>query len=69
VPIEFITDLDDERLADFRNVPDAELLRDRGLFVGERRLIVRRPLAARRGAIDPINVATATAVVLYEFQA
>jgi tRNA G18 (ribose-2'-O)-methylase SpoU len=34
----------DPRLADFRNVPDPELLRRRGIFVAEGRLVVRRLL-------------------------
>ena len=32
----------DSRLDDFRNVPDAELVRRRGIFVAEGRLVVRR---------------------------
>ena len=40
--------IEDERLADFRNVPDPELLARRGLFVAEGRLIVRRLLADPR---------------------
>jgi tRNA G18 (ribose-2'-O)-methylase SpoU len=34
----------DPRLDDFRNVPDAELIRRRGIFVAEGRLVVRRLL-------------------------
>jgi tRNA G18 (ribose-2'-O)-methylase SpoU len=34
----------DPRLSDFRNVPDPELLRGRGIFVAEGRLVVRRLL-------------------------
>jgi tRNA G18 (ribose-2'-O)-methylase SpoU len=34
----------DPRLSDFRNVPDPELLRERGIFVAEGRLVVRRLL-------------------------
>ena len=37
---------DDARLAEFRNVPDAELLSRHGLFVAEGRLVVRRLLEA-----------------------
>lgn len=36
---------DDPRLAEFRNVPDAELLARHGLFVAEGRLVVHRLLA------------------------
>jgi tRNA G18 (ribose-2'-O)-methylase SpoU len=38
---------DDDRLAEFRNVPDPELLVRRGLFVAEGRLVVARLLASR----------------------
>src|SRR5690349_280211 len=46
--IEAISNPDDERLADYRNIPDAELLRGRGLFVAEGRLVVRRLLTGSR---------------------
>jgi tRNA G18 (ribose-2'-O)-methylase SpoU len=46
LPIISITDSDDERLADYRNVPDPELLSRRGLFVAEGRMVVRRLLGA-----------------------
>ena len=39
-----ISDPTDPRLSDFRNVPDPELLRERGIFVAEGRLVVRRLL-------------------------
>ena len=48
MPTESVNDPDDPRLADYRNVPDAELLRDRGVFVAEGRLVVRRLLTASR---------------------
>lgn len=38
---------DDERLSEFRNVPDPELLARRGLFVAEGRLVVTRLLTSR----------------------
>ena len=38
----------DPRLADYRNIPDAELLRRRGIFVAEGRLVVRRLLSGNR---------------------
>ena len=38
----------DPRIADYRNVPDRELLRRRGLFVAEGRLVVVRLLASAR---------------------
>lgn len=43
-----IADADDPRLADYRNLPDGELRRARGLFVAEGRLVVERLLADRR---------------------
>jgi tRNA G18 (ribose-2'-O)-methylase SpoU len=44
--IEHVASLADPRLDDYRNVPDPELLRSRGLFVAEGRLVVRRLLDA-----------------------
>ncbi len=35
---------DDERLADYRNVPDPQLVKERGIFIAEGRLVVRRLL-------------------------
>jgi tRNA G18 (ribose-2'-O)-methylase SpoU len=43
-----LADLDDPRVADYRSVPDPELLRRRGLFVAEGREVVRRLLASTR---------------------
>ena len=43
-----VADLSDPRLDDYRNVPDPELLRARGLFIAEGRHVVRRLLAAPR---------------------
>ena len=43
-----VTSLSDPRLDDYRNVPDPELLRARGVFVAEGRLVVRRLLEASR---------------------
>ena len=43
-----ISDLTDPRLADYRNVPDPDLLRGRGIFIAEGRLVVRRLLAGSR---------------------
>ncbi len=43
-----IQDAADPRIADYRNVPDADLLRRRGLFVAENRLVVRTLLASAR---------------------
>src|SRR5215217_5204967 len=46
--VEPIDDLADPRLQDYRNVPDAELIERRGIFVAEGRLIVRRLLTGAR---------------------
>ena len=48
MPIERIDTLDDPRVADFRDVPDGQRLRDGGAFVAEGRLVVRRLLQAER---------------------
>lgn len=59
--IDTITSLDDPRVADFRNVPDPVLLRDRGLFVAEGRLIVRHVLDARRFRVRSLLLSPAGA--------
>ncbi len=41
MPIQRLETIDDERLADYRHVPDPELLRRGGIFVAEGRLVVR----------------------------
>jgi tRNA G18 (ribose-2'-O)-methylase SpoU len=41
VPTHHIDRLDDPRIADYRNVPDPVLLRERGIFVAEGRLVVQ----------------------------
>jgi tRNA G18 (ribose-2'-O)-methylase SpoU len=43
-----VSGLSDPRLDDYRNVPDPDLLRRRGIFVAEGRLVVRRLLEAPR---------------------
>jgi len=48
VPEIQIENVDDRRLADYANVSDAELLKRRGLFVAEGRLVVERLLADGR---------------------
>ena len=40
--VERIRGLDDPRLAAYRDLPDPELVRSRGLFIAEGRLVVRR---------------------------
>jgi tRNA G18 (ribose-2'-O)-methylase SpoU len=48
MPIERLETVDDERLADYRHVPDPELLRRGEIFVAEGRLVVRALLAQSR---------------------
>jgi tRNA G18 (ribose-2'-O)-methylase SpoU len=43
-----IDDLEDPRVAEYRNLPDPELLRDHGVFVAEGRLVVRQLLTSSR---------------------
>lgn len=43
-----IDSLDDPRVADYRNVPEPELLRTRGVFVAEGRQVVRHLLGSAR---------------------
>jgi tRNA G18 (ribose-2'-O)-methylase SpoU len=59
MPTDVITHSDDERLTDYRNIPDAELLRRRGLFVAEGRLVVRRLLTGSRFATRSVLVTDA----------
>ena len=52
MPVITIDTADDQRLADYQNIPDAELVERRRIFVAEGRLVVRRlleesPLLAR----------------------
>src|SRR5262245_17784603 len=41
-----VSDPDDLRVAEYRNVPDGVLLREKGLFVAEGRLVVRQLVTA-----------------------
>jgi tRNA G18 (ribose-2'-O)-methylase SpoU len=59
MPIIRITDAGDARIADYRNVPDPELLRRRGLFVAENRLVVRALLASPRFRTQSVLVTDA----------
>jgi tRNA G18 (ribose-2'-O)-methylase SpoU len=59
VPIIEITDAEDPRIADYRGVPDPVLLRDRGLFVAEGRLVVRTLLAHSRYGLESVLVSPA----------
>src|SRR5262245_33683539 len=55
---------DDPRIAAYRDVPDAELVRSRGLFVAEGRLVVRRVLEDRRFRVQSVLVNDAARVPL-----
>jgi tRNA G18 (ribose-2'-O)-methylase SpoU len=48
MPIERVDRMDDERLADYRHVPDPDLLRRGEIFVAEGRLVVRALLTQSR---------------------
>ena len=48
MPVVPVDDVDDPRLADYRTVSDPLLLRERGVFVAESRLVVRELLAHPR---------------------
>src|SRR6266542_5904150 len=54
--VERITGPDDPRIAPYRSVADAELVRSRGLFVAEGRLVVRRVLEDGRYRVRSILV-------------
>jgi tRNA G18 (ribose-2'-O)-methylase SpoU len=56
VPIEYIHNSDDARIADYRGVPDPVLLRERGVFVAEGRLVVRTLLTESRYAAESVLV-------------
>lgn len=51
-----IIDPADPRLADYRNIPDPDLLQSRGLFVAEGRLVVRRLLTESRYKTQSVMV-------------
>jgi tRNA G18 (ribose-2'-O)-methylase SpoU len=48
MPVVHVTDPDDARLSDYRNLPDPQLLERHGIFVAEGRLVVRRLLTGCR---------------------
>src|SRR3954466_1997877 len=48
MPIIPVSDPHDDRIAEYRNVPDGVLLRQRGLFIAEGRLVVRQLLEGSR---------------------
>ena len=54
-----IRGLDDPRIADYRDIAEAELVRSRGLFVAEGRIIVRRLIEDRRYTLRSVLVSDA----------
>src|SRR3954466_6537983 len=54
----------DPRLSDYLNVPDAELIARRGVFVAEGRLVVRRLLASERVRTRSVMVTAAAVAAL-----
>jgi tRNA G18 (ribose-2'-O)-methylase SpoU len=59
VAIERVSGPDDSRLADYRRVSDPELVRRRGLFVAEGRLVVRRLIDDGRHRVRSLLVSDA----------
>lgn len=64
MPYVRIGTIDDPRVTDFRNIPDAELLAGRGLFVAEGRLVVRRLLASARFETCAVLITSAAVVAI-----
>src|SRR5262249_31686436 len=54
-----IRDVDDPRIASYRDITDGELVRSRRLFVAEGRLVVRRVLEDRRFHVESVLVSEA----------
>ena len=57
--IERIERLDDTRIAAYRDVPDPELVRSRGLFIAEGRFVVRRVIEDSRWHVQSVLVSDA----------
>jgi tRNA G18 (ribose-2'-O)-methylase SpoU len=55
---------DDPRVADYRNLSDGELIRSRGLFIAEGRLVVRRVLDDARYHVQSLLLNAASADAL-----
>src|SRR3954471_17531102 len=58
-------DAHDPRIAQYRGVADAELIRRRGLFVAEGRLVVERVLSDRRYAVESLLLNEASLAALW----
>jgi len=56
-----LTDIQDSRVADYRGMTDADLIRARGLFVAEGRLVVRRVIDDGRFRVRSVLVNAAAA--------
>jgi tRNA G18 (ribose-2'-O)-methylase SpoU len=56
---ERIDRLDDPRIAAYRDIPDPELVRSRGLFIAEGRLVVRRVIEDGRWRVQSVLVSDA----------
>jgi len=56
VPVERLTDPDDPRVAEYRDVPEPDLVRARGLFIAEGRLVVRRLMQDGRFVLRSVLV-------------
>jgi tRNA G18 (ribose-2'-O)-methylase SpoU len=59
MPVERISRANDPRVAAYRDVPDPELVRLRGLFVAEGRLVVRRVIEDGRYRVQSLLVSEA----------
>src|SRR5262249_22746471 len=56
MPVEHLSTLDDPRVAIYRHVAEPELVRSRGLFIAEGRLVVRRLIEEGRYSIQSVLV-------------
>ena len=64
MPIVRLPSLDDPRVAEYRSIRDADLLRARGMFVAEGRLVVARLVALRRYRIRSLLLSDAALTAL-----
>src|SRR5687767_10120206 len=66
VPAIPVDDPHDPRIADYRNVPDPELIARDGAFVAEGRLVVKRLLGGERLAVRSVMLTPASLASLAE---
>jgi tRNA G18 (ribose-2'-O)-methylase SpoU len=59
MPLISLQDVNDARVAEYRNIPDPDLLRSTGVFIAEGRLVVRRLLTSSRFAAQSVLVTEA----------